>query len=567
MAPRTHVVGAGIAGLAAAVALVRARRAVTLYEASGAAGGRCRSYPDAKLGCALDNGNHLLLSGNRATLRYLAEIGAGDALTGPEAAAFPFLDLGSGQRWCLRPGAGRLPWWIFDPSRRVPGTGVADYLSVLRLAAARADRTVAECVGEDSVLFRRFWEPLAVAALNTPARAGSARLLLPVLRETFARGEGACRPRVARTGLSDAFVDPALAWLRRRGAAILLRHRLRGIDCADGRACRLDFGAHAVPLRDGDSVVLALPPPAAARMVPGLTVPEGSHAIVNVHFRLPVPAGLPAGLPLLGLIGGTAQWLFVRGEIASVTVSAADALADEAAEAIAAGTWRDVATALALDRDAVPAYSVVKEKRATFAQTPEQARRRPGTRTGLGNLHLAGDWIDTGLPATIESAVRSGRMAARAVAGGAARDRAFGWPGLGRAGRGWRGPPENLLVCRGSSGRCISGSSTSATPPARRRCGGYRWREPPCGSSSPSRGGSAPASSGPWKSSNGRCNAAASPSTCATRSSTTSMSSTVCATRARVSSSGPRTSRAAPSRCSAPTACRGRWRTRPRAAI
>ena len=416
MAPRTHIVGAGLAGLAAAVSLARAGRAVALYEASGAAGGRCRSYLDARLGCTLDNGNHLLLSGNRAALRYLAEIGAGDALIGPDAAAFPFLDLDGGRRWCLRPGTGRLPWWVFDAGRRVPGTGAGDYLSVLRLAAAGADRTVADCVGEDGVLFRRFWEPLAVAALNTPTRAGAARLLWSVLRETFARGEAACRPRIARTGLSHAFVDPALALLRRRGAAIRFRHRLRGLAFAGGRAQRLDFGAHTVALRDGDSVVLALPPPAAARMVPGLTVPEGSHAIVNAHFRLSAPAPLLAELPLLGLVGGTAQWLFVRGEIASVTVSAADALADEASEAIARKTWRDVARALALDPDPLPAYSIVKEKRATFAQTPAQARRRPRTRTDFANLYLAGDWIDTGVPATIEGAVRSGHMAAGAIA-------------------------------------------------------------------------------------------------------------------------------------------------------
>ena len=370
MAPRTHIVGAGIAGLAAAVSLARAGRAVALYEASGAAGGRCRSYLDARLGCTLDNGNHLLLSGNRAALRYLAEIGAGDALIGPDAAAFPFLDLDDGRRWCLRPGAGRAA--MDGSSTRAgacPAPGAGDYLSVLRLAVAGADRTVADCVGEDGALFRRFWEPLAVAALNTPARAGAARLLWAVLRETFARGEAACRPRIARTGLSHAFVDPALALLRRRGAAISFRHRLRNLAFADGRVHRLDFGAHTVALRDGDSVVLALPPPAAARMVPGLTVPEGSHAIVNAHFRLSAPAPLPAELPLLGLVGGTAQWLFVRGEIASVTVSAADALADEASEAIARKTWRDVARALALDPDPLPPYSIVKEKRATFAQT------------------------------------------------------------------------------------------------------------------------------------------------------------------------------------------------------
>ena len=446
-APRTHVVGAGLAGLAAAVSLALAGRAVTLHEAGGRAGGRCRSYPDARLGRLIDNGNHLLLSGNRAAMRYLADIGAADALVGPVSACFPFLDVRTGRRWTLRPSRGRLPWWLLRSGRRVPDTKARDYLSsALRLAAAGPERTVADCVGDRGALFERFWEPLAVAALNTPAGSGASRLLWPVLRETFARGEAACRPRIARVGLSHAFVDPALRLLRRRGAAVRFGRRLRGIAWAGGpsqtpptnpsaalsaalsaapsaasaarrAATHLDFGSERVALQEGESVILAVPPAAASALVPSLTAPRESSAIVNVHFRLSEPARLPGEAPFLGLIGGTAQWLFVRGDVASITVSAAGALAAEPAEAIAGKAWEDAAAALGLGRG-VPPYRVVKERRATFAQTPGEARRRPKTRCGLANVYLAGDWTDTGLPATIEGAIRSGYMAARAVTGG-----------------------------------------------------------------------------------------------------------------------------------------------------
>ena len=412
---RTHIIGAGVAGLATAVSLARAGRAVTLYEASGQAGGRCRSYFDARLDCAIDNGNHLLLTGNKATMRYLADIGAGDELVGPASACFPFLDLGTGRRWQLRPNAGRLPWWLLDTRRRVPDTRVWNYLSGLRFAVAGADRTVTDCVGDRGVLFEKFWEPLAVAALNSPARAGAACLLWPVLRETFGKGEAACRPRIARTGLSGTFVDPAMDLLHRRGAAVRFGTRLRGIAYEGSEARVLDFGTETLALKDGDRVVLALPPPAAASLVPDLTVPDESHAIVNAHFRLSEPAGLPAELPFLGLVGGTAQWLFVRGAVASITISAADDMVDEQPGVIARKTWRDVAAALGRDPDPLPPYRVVKEKRATFAQTPAQVKLRPGTRSRFANVYLAGDWIDTGLPATIESAVRSGHMAARAI--------------------------------------------------------------------------------------------------------------------------------------------------------
>ena len=253
--------------------------------------------------------------------------------------------------------------------------------------------------------------------LGAARRRGAACLLWAVLRETFAKGEAACRPRIARAGLSDAFVDPALEFLRRNGATVRLGRRLRGIDFAHGRASHLDFGTESAGLRDGESVVLAVPPVAAAALVPSLTAPKESNTIVNAHFRLAEPARFPVDLPFLGLVGGTAHWLFVRGDVASITISAAGALAAEPAEVLARKTWHDVAGALGLDRTAVPAYRVVKERRATFDQTPAEVGRRPGTRTGFANLYLAGDWIDTGLPATIEGAVRSGHMAARAVAG------------------------------------------------------------------------------------------------------------------------------------------------------
>src|SRR5690349_5519510 len=121
--PRTvHIIGAGLAGLSAAVRLAGADRRVVVYEATAFAGGRCRSYHDASLGMTIDNGNHLLLSGNHASLDFLKTIRSEHRLIGPPAAEFPFLDLKTRGRWTLRVDDGRVPLWIFDPSRRVPGT-------------------------------------------------------------------------------------------------------------------------------------------------------------------------------------------------------------------------------------------------------------------------------------------------------------------------------------------------------------------------------------------------------------------------------------------------------------
>ncbi len=146
----------------------------------------------------------------------------------------------------------------------------------------------------------------------------------------------------------------------------------------------------------------------AADLLPGLVVPDAFEAILNIHFRVTADPG-PAGF--LGVVGGTAEWIFVREGIVSVTVSAANHLVDQPAEAISALVWADVRTCLGLP-DAMPPVRVVKEKRATFAATAAQERRRPPAGTRLANLALAGDWTATGLPATIEGAIRSGRMAA-----------------------------------------------------------------------------------------------------------------------------------------------------------
>lgn len=411
MAGTIHVIGAGLAGLAAAVAAAKAGRRVAVHESAGHAGGRCRSLFDESLGRTIDNGNHLVLSGNRAIGAYLAEIGSADAFVGPARAEFPFLDLGSGERWRLRPG-GPLPWWIFSPARRVPGTRSWDYLGAVKLLRARPDATVTDCLEGRTVLFRRLWEPLAVAILNARPEEASAALLGKVLAEIFGQGEAACRPLIAREGLGPALVEPGIAHLRAKGVAVGFNRRLRAVGLAGEAAGRLDFGRDQIVLAAEDRVILAVPPAPAAALLPGLVVPEASRAILNAHFVVEAAAEGPA--TLLGLVGGLAQWIFRRGDIASVTVSAADAVIDAPADDLAARLWAEVAQALGLSSP-LPPHRIVKERRATFAQTPGEVARRPATRTRWRNVFLAGDWTATDLPATIEGAIRSGNAAAAAA--------------------------------------------------------------------------------------------------------------------------------------------------------
>ena len=406
-----HVVGGGMAGLAAALHLSRGGRAVVLYEAARHAGGRCRSFFEPALGCDIDNGNHLLLTGNTGVAAYIRETGAEDRFYVPAEPALPFLDLRTGERWTIRPNLGPVPWWIFCRDRRVPATRPRDYLAALRLRRAAPTDTVEAVLGNEHVLYARFWEPVAVAALNTPAAIASARLLWPVFAETFGRGGRAARSLFARRNLGDALVDPALATLRGRGASIRFGHRLREVGQSENRIERLEFTSGCETIGANDTVVLALPAAQTAALLPDVPTPGRFHAIVNVHYRLDVSEAERRRTPLLGLLGGTAEWLFLRDGIVSVTISAADALAEEDSDTIAARVWPDVSQALGMN-GAAPAYRVVKEKRATFSQTPENETRRSDSATRFGNLFLAGDWTNTGLPATIEGAIRSGFRAA-----------------------------------------------------------------------------------------------------------------------------------------------------------
>ena len=411
---RVYVVGAGLAGLAASVRLAEHGQAVTLIDAAPQAGGRCRSYHDKTLGRVIDNGNHLMLSGNTSLFDYLDTIGARDSLIGPEAARYPFLDLRTGERWEVAIGDGLLSPWLSDPTVSVPGADMVSRLKGLRLAVASRESTIATCLGGTGKLWERFWDPMATAVLNTPPEIASASLLKAAMVESFAKGGSACRPLIAKESLAASLIDPAIAFLEERGARRVLGRRLRSMTLGD-RAEQLQFADEQSALNPGDHVILALPPAQAADLIPGLDVPEGSHAIVNAHFLLPEPASLPNRSSLLGLVGGHAQWLFVRDEIASVTVSAADALAEKSADDVAELLWKEVAIAIGRRGESLPSHRIVKEKRATFSQTPAAIKKRPQSGTRWSNLHLAGDWTDTGLPATIEGAIRSGQKAADRV--------------------------------------------------------------------------------------------------------------------------------------------------------
>ena len=403
-----HIVGAGLAGLSAAVGLVGTGREIVLHELARHAGGRCRSYFEPALGLTIDNGNHLLLSANRAALAFLKAVGSEGKLVGPDHAEFAFADLASGERWSLRPNDGPVPWWIFFKSRRVPGTRAANYLSLAKLLRANDDRPIGDIINCAGALYDRLARPVLLAALNTDPPKASSRLAGAVLRETLLKGGLATRPLVAEEGLGPVFIDPALAFLDRNGVQLGFRHQLRRLEFLDDRVHALDFGEDVIKLGPADTAILALPASVVSLLAPNLPTPTKFRAIVNAHFKVDPPKSQPK---IMGVINGTVEWLFAFPGRLSATISAADRWIEAPREELATKIWDDIAAITGARRE-LPPWIIIKERRATFAALPDENAKRPPAETAWRNLLLAGDWTATGLPATIEGAIRSGNRAA-----------------------------------------------------------------------------------------------------------------------------------------------------------
>jgi squalene-associated FAD-dependent desaturase len=411
-----HVVGGGLAGLAAACALARAGtgRPIRLYEAAPRAGGRCRSWHEPRLQTEIDNGTHVVLGANAAVRRHLAWIGAEDRLAWLQTGARMMASGGSAP-WDLAGPLDLLAAW-----RRLGGPLTAEFATLARLLLPAGQATIGARLDADSRLATEIWRPLARAVMNTDPETADADAFARVLRKVLAGGRAAMRIGVARRSLADCFVDPALARLRTDGAEIRLRARLRAIERGEDGTRRLIFDEAAVPLAPADRLILALAPWDLAGLVPGRAPACAASAIVNLHVRLDDPAPPPTPPVLAGLACSPAEWVLRRDGVVAVTASAAAALSDMPAAALARSLWADAAPAVGLPRGDLPArWLIVKEKRATPLQTPSFAADRKNVLARKGRAILAGDWTVAGLPCTIEAALLSGEAAAaRALASG-----------------------------------------------------------------------------------------------------------------------------------------------------
>ena len=393
------IIGGGVAGLAAAQHAAIQGKNVALYEASPHLGGRCRSFEDAVLGRTIDNGNHLIMDANTRVVELLRQLGTtGEFIHSAEATLY-FADVERKLGW--KQTIGTLP----------PGAGVGDILGMLRLFLARGGQRVSKLFGRSSALYRNFIAPACLATLNTRPEDASAAMLRDVVMLMLKPGNG--RWWQVRSDFGKALIEPLREAVTQRGGTIQTEKRLEGLVAEDDRLCELVFAdGERLDVRER-RVIFALPSWEIAKLLSQTQVPDDQRGILNVHYAVDT-SRIPEDRRLVGIIGGLAHWVFVKDGLISTTTSDAEnqpvgALAQEEA---AATIWREACLALELGDIPLPAYRVIHEKRATFAATPENLAKRPGGDTEYFNAVLAGDWLHSGVPATLEGAVRSGQDAA-----------------------------------------------------------------------------------------------------------------------------------------------------------
>jgi squalene-associated FAD-dependent desaturase len=436
--PDVVVVGAGVAGLAAATALAEAGARVAVLEATGRLGGRAFSFQDAHSGVAVDNGPHLFMGCYAETLAFLRRVGSAERLAFQPTLTIHLRDVSGDEVWLHCP---RLPTPLnlLAGLAGMRGLSIGDRLWLASAARALsgppppADLTVAawlDRLGQPLTLRYRFWDPFTIATLNDAPDRAAAALLYTVLRAAFRGSSDNSRLGISRVGLSQLYAEPAQDYIEAHGGVLRTGATVVGLLAGEGHV-------DGVRLRSGEEVraggvIVAVPPHALERILPPMLrdVPSlrGLRRLVStpiIAFHLWLDRA-PTEHAFVGMLGTRIQWLFNRAALAgapeghvSLIVSGARDLIEWPREQLIDLALTDLRCVFPAIREAqLERAVVVKERRATLAPDPALQALRPGIETPLPGLWLAGDWTDTGLPATIESAALSGHHAARAALAG-----------------------------------------------------------------------------------------------------------------------------------------------------
>ena len=433
MGKRVVIVGGGFAGLAAAVELSEGGADVVVLERRRHLGGRAYSFVDSLTGDIVDNGQHLFMSCYRNTISFLSKIGTLDRLEFQKSPRVDFLDSENGftSFACRRLPA---PFHAVSGILGMKGLSAGDKVRALNVGRALGkkeprDETVSgwlKALGQSERIRDRFWNPMTIATLNESPDIASAKMLGKVLEQSFGGGFADSRLGLSRVGLSQLYTSAARTFIESRRSEVRTSAEVKRLvfdgDWVGG--CELKSGERL----EADSYISAVPPAALSRILPpevrrryfpGLLALTCSPIVsMNLWFDRPV-----INREFAGLLGTRVQWLFNRDLICrsakglnhvAIVISAAYQYTDRTRDELVELARADLESLIPEVKGAKLIHSrVIKEREATISHTIESDRLRPPAATRVGNLILAGDWTDTGLPATIESAVISGCRAAQ----------------------------------------------------------------------------------------------------------------------------------------------------------
>lgn len=354
----------------------------------------------------VDNGNHLILSANKNFLNLCETLGSLKTLIYYEP-KFNFFDLKTQKNWSLNLRNEIFPFWIFNKSQRIPNTNLVDYFSIIKLMFCSKKDTIDTIISKKNNVFNFFWEPLTLGVLNTDCKNASAFLLKNVLKETFLRGykySGIYQPSQS---WGETLINPAVNFLKKKNIQINYGSLLQKIFVENNKVKKLMFKDKAINILDKDLVVLALPPSSVKKIIPSLNLPEEHNTIINIHFKIKIKNNSQP--KIIGLVNAITQWIFVKKNYISITLSAANGYSNMDKYELISKIWNEVVLCFGLKNKKLPVFRILMEKKATYNQSPKNNYLVEKINGLPENLKLIGDWTEFNFPCTIESSITSAK--------------------------------------------------------------------------------------------------------------------------------------------------------------
>ena len=424
MQKKVIVIGGGFAGLSAAAYLAKNKFKVTLLEASPKLGGRAYSFLDKETNSVLDNGQHILMGCYYETLKFLSLIGAKENFHFQKRLEVNFVNE-EFQILSLKSFPFFYPINLLIGLLKFEAISLADRLSLLKvffkLPFLSSDKfskmNIKEWLAKENQsqnVQAAFWRILAVGALNTSIEKASAKIFIDILKQIFLKGNSAATIILPKYGLSESYCKNAEEYIVKNGGEIILSEPVEKIVISEDMVTEIHSSKKV--FLDFDFVISAIPAFALNRIIDDenkISIPDFKYSsILNIHLWLKENK-IPEGF--FGLINSPIHWVFNKGSHLNIVISDADDLVNKSDEDLIQMVKDEMKKFFLLDLGIISSSRIIKEKRATFIPSDEIIDNRPAQETQVKSLILAGDWVNTGLPSTIESAVKSGRVVAELI--------------------------------------------------------------------------------------------------------------------------------------------------------